>query len=139
MADEIKGQFSLSFLTLQAQIKTLMEDAGGEKLIALLDALASLNATQQAVIIDAFTHSVNEIIAGNIELDLPDPENTDQLVDSLCDDITTAISDMRRKASKKGKFEVLDGGKSEPKPAGSVVTISELRRAREEGRDPILN
>jgi len=129
------GTFSKSFLSLQLQIDTLMEEAGGERAIELLDALATLNPSEQRLALGVFARAVKRIAAGSDRLVTNDDKALKDFEDGLYADIVAALNGATAEAPRGKLIEVIDGGKTEtPKPSRSSertpISLDEARRAK---------
>ena len=134
MSIEIKGEFSTNFFTLQLQLKSLLEGAGGEEAAELLDAVARLNHGEQRIALKIFTRVARSVLSGDKRLCAAEDQEAKAFEDGLYQDIVAAIDHAAKPQSSRG-LEVLDGGKAKPQPA-RVVALSEFRKAR---RAPHLN
>ncbi len=134
METKKRGHFSLNLKALQAQVNTLLENAGGEQAVALLDSLCELSKPEQKLALSVFTRLIDRIAQG--ELRIPDSEPVlKEFEESLYEDLLESIETFKQDGSTL-RLEVLSGGKDQlPK---SVVRIEDLRRARKLGR-PTLN
>jgi len=131
------GPISLSLLSLQAQIKTLLAEAGGENVINLLDALCRMNINEQEIVLKIFTRIIDRFISGEVRLS-EDQSELKNFEETLYSDLVSA---MQEATSSKGsmKLEVLQGGKDQRSCCRSVVNINDLRKARQSSKRPTLN
>ena len=127
------GPISLSLLSLQAQIKTLLEEAGGNEVVELLDALCKIRPSEQKVVLKMFTRVIDKVANGDVRISEEQSE-LDAFEESLYQDLLVSIQNLEKEKSPL-KLEVLEGGKSREK---TVVNIDDLRRARQAGENPRL-
>ena len=135
MTKKYDGGFSANFFSLELQIKTLLEGAGGDNAIALLDALSQLNGLEQEVALSIFTRAINRIATGESRLVTEEDRALKDFEESLYKDILDAIKEAA-KTTGTTRFEVLRGGKS---PRKTPINLSEARKARELRGKSIIN
>ena len=128
------GPISLGLLSLQAQVKTLLEEAGGNSVVELLDALCKIHPEEQHAVLTLFTRVIDRIATGHIRLSEEQSE-LQAFEEALYEDLLASLKEIEREKSPL-KLEVLKGGKCK---SGAVVHIDELRRARKIGKRPVLN
>ena len=131
--------FSANLTSLQLQIKTLLEECGGEHVTQLLDTLCRLNASEQQSVLKIFTNTVERLISGGLRLetrsDRERKEFEDQLFGDIADSIQLAIAQPPA-----GRLQVLDGGKCPPRRIGDgVLDLDKLRNARRLGHKYLQN
>ena len=61
MDKKLEGAFSIGFFNLQLQLQRLLEDAGGERVIKLLDQLSDLELGQRHAVLDCFIKVLERI------------------------------------------------------------------------------
>ena len=126
--------FSANLLALQLQLKTLLEESGGEAVVGLLDALCSLSGREQEIILKVFTSVIKKIAAGDVHLESAKDAELSQFENGLYLDL---LQMLRQQQKQKGiKLEVLSGGKDGQRGKGSVVVdLSKYRTAEK----PVIN
>lgn len=124
------GSFSKSLLSLQLQLDTLMEEAGGGRAIELLDALATLNPSEQRLATDIFTRAVKRIAAGPDRLVTNDDKVLKEFEDGLYADLLAALSGTPNEAPRGKLIEVIDGGKAPRTEPRAPISLDEARRAK---------
>ena len=67
MSDD-KETFSANLMSLQLQLKTLLEEAGGDDVVSLLDALCRISGSEQKVALKAFVQIIDRINSGDLRL-----------------------------------------------------------------------
>jgi hypothetical protein len=86
-----KSRFSSNFLSLQLQLKTILEEAGGDDLMPFLDTLSSMNKSEQMVALRLFKRTLDRFVGGSMRLetlgDLALKEFEDSLFSGLLDDV----------------------------------------------------
>lgn len=134
-----KGNFSKNLMSLQLQIQTLFEDAGGEGAVEFLDSLSKLSATEQKVALQFFGRIVERIAKGDMRYFTDSELALKELEDSLFLDILGAMQEAS-KPSKSRKLAVVDGGKtarvSAPK---ATLDLAKAREAKRANVKPVLN
>jgi|GEM_PF-7106372 len=89
-----KARFSSNFLSLQLQLKTILEEAGGDDLMPFLDTLSAMNQSEQRLALKLFKRTLDRFIGGSLRLetlgDLALKEFEDSLYSGLIDGITIA-------------------------------------------------
>ena len=133
MSNTHDGPISLSLISLQAQVKTLLEEAGGNEVVELLDALCKIRPSEQKAVLKMFTRLIDKVANGDIRLS-EDQSELEAFEESLYQDLLVSIQSLDKEKSPL-KLEVLEGGKSND---NTVVNIADLRRARQAGEGPHL-
>ena len=130
-----RGPVSFGLLSLQLQLQTLLEECGGEHAVDFLDTLSELPGKErQQKVLNVFGNVVKRLLDSNLP-DEWDEAFCNELEEELFEDIMKLMNKDQSENSPR-KFEVLSGGKDETASA-SVVTIEELRKARENGLKPV--
>jgi hypothetical protein len=138
------GYFSQAFLSLQLQIRTLLEGSGGSQSIEFLDALSQLGNKEQEIVLGVFQKVVERIAKNPNRLFTNADNAAKKFEDELYNDIMSAMSDAAAVKNISGKrLEVLEGGRSIKRTSkqNSVARrrISKSRRAQCEYLKPVLN
>ncbi len=117
------GKFSKSFIGLQLQFKTLLEEVGGDDLMSCLNLLAELTPSERENIIQQFKALLSENLkkprvetAGDLAL-----KNAEQ---ELFDGIVSDISQLKQ--SGKPVVSIIKGGKSDQK----TICLSSAKKRR---------
>jgi len=87
------NQFSANLFSLQLQLKTLLEDAGGDHALALLDALCKLNRSEQEIVIRMLTKIVQKLIQSDVRFSCEEDRVLNEFEDALYQDI---VGEMQR-------------------------------------------
>lgn len=124
MADN-SGDFSKNLLSLQLQLRTLLEDVGGESVLPLLDAMATLRKAEQEILIRTFLMIVRRYSQGERLLESADEATLKKFEEDLYQDLTQALETARPSA--RHPLEVLSGGKTRRR----VVSLAEARARKE--------
>ena len=139
------NRFSANFFSLQLQLKTLLEDAGGDDALALLDTLTNLNKSEQKVALKLFSKVIQRVTSGPIRLETEGDLALKEFEDNLYEDLVAAIEEQTReeRIATTPKIEVLSGGR-ELKPANqepkkSPIDIASARKKRRERRPSLVN
>jgi len=138
MSEKFKGTFSASLLSLQLQLKTLLEDAGGDTAVEFLNAVSSLHESEQKVVLETFTNIVNKIVNGEKRLVTEGDLARKEFEDNLFDDIIEAMQDAAKTACVK-KLTVVDGGKTPKMPEKAPISLCEARKTKKISNKPLLN
>ncbi|MCB0332802.1 MAG: hypothetical protein KDD55_04835 [Bdellovibrionales bacterium] len=136
-----RGEFSRNFFSLQLQIQTLLESAGGEETCEFLDSLSELNKSEQGLVLKLFKRVVERLLAGNDRLVTAEDIELKNFEEGLYADIVNSLRHAAQAGGSSNSFEVVDGGKirkarrQEKKPLDFVAA----RRAKLSSNDTILN
>lgn len=147
MSTRNEGQFSRNFLSLQLQLKTLMEDAGGAPLLELLDALCSLSPTEQKAALAQFLACTKRIAAGEQRTLSPADRELKDFEDALFNGIVESMAHAAgtENLPTKKKLAVVEGGKTGPVARGKIlrdkspINLAEVREIRKNRQDPLVN
>ena len=140
MSKEFSGTFTANLFSLQIQLKSLFDEAGGESSIKLLDKLARLSPTEQKLALTLFQKVIERVLSGELrvasERDKFMKELEDTLYSDILDSMKEASGDTPRRsvaAAPSRKLEILDGGKAEERKEKTI----DLKKARDARRVPI--
>lgn len=133
MGSNIDGPFSANLLALQLQLKTLLEESGGEAVVGLLDALCTLTGEEQQNVLRVFTSVIKRIAAGEVHLESEKDKELSKFENGLYLDLLQVLRQQQRR--KPIKLEVLSGGKDEQRGKGAVVDLSKYRTTEK----PVIN
>lgn len=133
------GRFSKNLLSLKVQLQSLLDEAGGEHVIALLDSLCSLNGTEQKVALKVLKRVVDRLSLREGRLFTRNEKQMKELEDFLFNDIVREIEDNNEdsKNQKTGKLSLVPGGKDLLKK--QPLKLSDLRSKKEPHLKPVLN
>ena len=139
MSEKYQGIFSQSFMSLQIQLKTLLEGSGGNSSIELLDALSKLGKHEQEVVINSFLVVINKIANGEKRYLTDEDYSQKEMEDNLYSEIVCAMSEAAKVQNIGGRrLEVLEGGKRARK-SKPLFQISSATRAKKLGLKPVIN
>ena len=138
MTNQRKGSFSASLLSLQLQLKTLLEEAGGDHAVNFLNTVSSLNQSEQKVVLEVFTSIVNRIINGEQRLVTEGDLARKDFEDALYSDIIDAMRDAAHDASSK-RLSVVAGGKEEKPRARAPISLCQARKSRKSPDKLLVN
>jgi len=123
------GRFTRNFFSLQLQLKTLLEESGGDDLIAFLDDLSDLGKTEQKIVLKIFSRAVSKLkneerraVISKNEKALKDFEEV--LYSELLGSIEKAADQTPLKLS------ILNGGNSKAERSDNVIDLSRARENR---------
>jgi hypothetical protein len=142
MVQRRKGSFSNNLFSLQLQIRTLLEGAGGDSAIELLDNLCELNKSERKIALGVFSRVVKRIQNGDFHLNTAEDKELKAFEENLFSEILTSFHSHDGPAAR--KLEVLPGGKSTPavEEDKSPIDLAAFRRNRqseEQSDKPLLN
>ena len=135
------GKISSNLFSLQLQLKTILEEAGGDNALSFLDSLSHLNPSEQEVVLKMFTRLTDEIASGDKRLFTDGDLALKKFEEGLYREILDAMRDAAKRPSESmnRKLEVLDGGKA-CFSAKSPEELSRKRKVREFPKPrPVLN
>ena len=122
------GDFTKNLLSLQLQLKTLLEGVGGEDTAALLDSLAQLSKSERAIAIPLLARVIRRIAAGEKRLMSDEDHELKNFEDSLFDSVLEAFGNTANEADlikeKEHKLAVVPGGKT---PSDRVAIKKPIR------------
>ena len=111
MPKKPEGLVSQSLFTLQLQLKTLLEGAGGEDALEFLDSLGELTRSEQKIILKMFNRVIERLRKSEIRLCSDEDKELLAFEENLYNEIIQTI-EHGEKSNGKLHLEVLDGGKS---------------------------
>ncbi len=113
-SSEIKGYFSKNLFSLQIQLKTLFDGAGGRDACELLDRLSELTDTEQKISLKSFQRTLDRFVKSDhrvcSEQDRELQAFEKNLEEDLYQDLVDGMNAWKREAPVLG-FTVVDGGK----------------------------
>ena len=130
------GKISSSLLSLQLQLKTILEEAGGEHALTFLDLLADLNRSEQALVLRSFSRTLRRVMLGEVRLSTMEDARRKEFEDGLYNQIVEAFEN-ENKTETTGGLRVLDGGLSSREQREPAATERTLRIHNKE--KPLLN
>lgn len=142
MDNNNKGRFTSNLLSLQLQLKTLLEDAGGQNAVRMLDALCSLTPTEQEIALKVFKNVLERVATREDRIFSRRDKEMRELEDNLFEHI---ISDLKLSEKSDRKLSLVCGGKTvtsskrEKKSESKTVSLAERRARKDEPFKPILN
>lgn len=138
MTDKRDGSFSANLMSLQLQLKTLLDGTGGDAAIQMLDTLGSLNPSEQKIALGIFSRVLENIRSGAQRLETADDRVLKEFEEGLYRDI---LSSMREAAndSEPRRIEVIDGGKTRRPADKSPIDLDQVRKNRRAKHKHLLN
>lgn len=134
-----KSRFSANFLSLQLQLKTLLEESGGDELLPFLDALATLNRSEQKLLLKMLARTIEKVVATTPRFATDGDLALKNFEDSLYQDIAEALDVGHIKDVRSKRIEVLDGGKEKSAPSNSPIDLAAVRKRKKLSSESILN
>lgn len=134
------NRFSANFISLQLQLKTLLEEAGGDELMPFLDALGTMNRSEQKTILKLLTRTIEKVVATTPRLATDGDLALKEFEDSLYADLAHALETGESKhPTRPRKIEVLSGGKAAQEPEKTPIDLAAARKRKRISSDSILN
>lgn len=117
------GIFRLSLKAIKLQLATLMDEAGGEQAIELMDVLSDLNPAKRDIIIKSFIETVEKLSEKDPSLRLDSTALEDQLFNEIVEDI-----EKTNQVEKKFQLEIVN---TVHKSAGAeVISLDAYRGSK---------
>ncbi len=120
-------QFSSNLLALQLQVKTLLEESGGDRVVALLDALCGLSPEEQRIVLRLFVSVTKQVERGEIRLEGQQDEELKRFENGLYRDLLHAFQHEKKG---RAKLELVEGRKNQPRTKAAVIDMSKYRQQR---------
>ena len=130
----MKGRFTKNLFGLQLQIKTLLEDAGGDEALELLDTLCQLNPSEQRVVLKVLNRLVGDILRQGPRFETEGDLALKKFEDDLYGDLLRAMQEEAYKTNR-SKLQVVKGGKEEENSTGDLIDLQKIRSIRKEDAD----
>jgi len=137
MPKDFEGTFSANFFSLQLQLKTLLEDCGGDGALQLLDSLADLNESEKPVVLGVFSRVLKRLLNGEKRITTSTDAERKEFEDGLYREIMAALHEATHPEGT-GKLSVIRGGKPPP-GANTPIDLGAARKARKPGTKPSIN
>ena len=137
----MKGKFTKNLFSLQLQLRTMLEEAGGDDAMQFLDTLCKLNKSEQRVILKVLNRLVGDILHKGPRFETEGDLALKRFEDDLYGDLLRAMKN-ESSSVKRSKLQVVDGGKNvAPKSVKELVDLQEFRRSRTKrsSDDTLLN
>lgn len=138
MKKDTLGTISSNLLSLQMQLKTVLEEAGGDAVLTLLDALCMLNRSEQVIALRTLNRIVKRIVLGDNRLFTSEDSARKDFEDGLYNEITRALRDTSEVENKKC-FSVLDGGKCPEESRDPIDFLKEKELRKSAKGKPYIN
>ena len=143
MSQKRDGNISASLFSLQLQLKTILEECGGDDALELLDTLSTLNTSEQKIALKLFNRVLAKLIASDLRLTTAD----DQVLKEFEDGLYRDILDTMREAANCGetpphperRLEVLPGGKLEDRVEKCPIDLNAARKSRKVQAKTVVN
>jgi hypothetical protein len=142
MSQKRDGNISASLFSLQLQLKTLLEEAGGDDALELLDTLSTLNISEQKIALKLFNRVLAKLIASELRLTTAEDRVLKEFEDGLYRDI---LDTMREAANcsetplPERRLEVLPGGKLEDRVEKNPIDLNAARKSRKVQAKTVVN
>lgn len=127
------GLFTQSLLSLQLQVETILDGAGGEDAVALLDSLSELSRSERQIALRIFDRVVRRLLETNKEArvlsakDIDEKEFEESLYEELLHSLKAAAND-----SPTVSLELVPSKKREKKKARQLIDLQAEREARKQ-------
>lgn len=155
MSPKKEGQFAATLYSLQLQLKSLLEEAGGDHAVELLDLICTLNRSEQRIVLKVFKATLDRLVAHNVRFSNREDQALKKLEDNLYSDILSAYESANEEANFdpsqiERPLAVLQGGKelkgsdevsnAQPDAASGLIDFTAaLRTRRKPPSKPLLN
>ena len=110
------GDFTKSLLSLQLQLKTLLEGVGGDDTASLLDALGQLSDSERKLVVPLISKVIKRIASGDQRVISDEDKDMKEFEDSLFDSVLEAFGNTANEADlvkePDHKLAVVPGGKT---------------------------
>ena len=138
------GDFSKSLFSIQLQLNCLLEEAGGESALELLDALCTLNKSEQRLVLSIFKKTIKKLASEEERLCTKEDAELKNFEEELYDGVMKSIKAKLIETKTGRRFAILDGGKSqkEENPADKdpdLIDFEKERAARLSTTKPVVN
>ncbi|MCB0328928.1 MAG: hypothetical protein KDD70_04675 [Bdellovibrionales bacterium] len=147
--EDVEGHFTRNLFSLQMQIQTLLDGAGGGGAAEFLDCLSELSESERKVVLKVFQKALSKLKDSGLRLKTVQDQQLDSfeevLYEELVDGMTVFKEDgAERYASKQNealkrknaadRLSVVDGGKlpTRKKETTEPICLREARRRRQE-------
>ena len=137
MGGKYDGKFSSDFLSLQLQLKTLLEDVGGDDALRFLDCLSTLNPSERSLALKVFQSVIAKISNGTRRLETDGDKALKEFENNLYDDVLASMREAALAASSK-RLEIVRGGK-DITPRNAPISIEVARKAKKNSQKPVIN
>ncbi|NDC36659.1 MAG: hypothetical protein EBZ48_01255 [Proteobacteria bacterium] len=134
-----KSRFSANFLSLQLQLKTLLEESGGDELMPFLDALSTLNRSEQKILLKLLARTIEKVVATTPRFETAGDLALKNFEDALYHDIANALDFGHLKEVPCKRIEVLEGGKEIPSNRKAPIDLATARKRKRLSSASILN
>lgn len=126
------GSFSSSLLSIQLQLRTLLEDVGGEEAAALLDGLTKLSLGERKIAVSLFTSVVQRLSATEApRLSAVAEQALKEFEENLYRDLLEALANNpQAPVNQESRLAVLNGGRGVSK--SPVIDLAHARKLRRE-------
>jgi hypothetical protein len=141
------GEFTLGLRSLELQLKTLLENAGGTKAGRFLDVLCKLSKDEQELVLAVFTKVIGDVLAGDRRLGELQYDELKAFEEQLYNDVLAEIEKSNtenRTVKPVARLQVLSGGRTTEKQESSanlkpVISITSLQRDRSKNDKDVLH
>ena len=120
MNNSEKNSFSNNFTSLQMQLKTLFEDAGGNDTLRFLDLISQLGEEEKRLVLAHFSNVIAKILAGNLRLTTQSDIEKSEFENALYADLIDAIQNPQQLEF---KLELIHGKKGMIEKKSNVVEL----------------
>lgn len=132
-----KGQFQKNYFSLQLQLQTLLEEAGGENLLPVLDQLCEMSGAEQKITLRIFQRALQKFSRQSIRLTSSRDRALKDFEEGLYQDILGAMKEASTIPSGK-PLEIISGGKDPARKDDSLIHLEEARRSRRQRRNTLV-
>lgn len=139
MSEGSRGVFSAGLFSLELQIRTLLEGAGGDDAIELLDSLCRLNRSERSIALKIFKRVIDRFHTSEHRVCSDNDRELNEFEESLYGELIHTMK--RASGSPYGRLEVLKGGKTEEveDDEKTPIDLAAARKDRQSKRNELLN
>lgn len=129
----LNGDFTKNLFSLQLQIKTLLDGAGGDDASSFLDKLSNLSSKERTIILKVFQKALDRLNESGIELSSVKDDQLKDFENGLYNNLIDGMNALKHDHFTH-TLSVIDGGKLPTKKKKEVKTVC-LAEARKRLRD----
>jgi len=132
--EDVNGYFTKNLFSLQLQIKSLLDGAGGSEAGKLLDTLSEMSESEQTIALGVFQRALDKILEAEIRLQTLEDKAHKDFEETLYEEIVDGIAALKVNCSERA-FHVVDGGKlpTRKKEDKGPLCFSTAKRKKAEG------
>lgn len=91
MAKGFRGDFTRSFMSLQLQLEHLLEEAGGDEVVELLDLLACFRKSERSRLLPVLREALANVLAAGVSVANSEDRELESFEEGLYENLVTAL------------------------------------------------